>query len=294
MNDVVQKTITLNCHAIESGVTEVRFSAVLRLRIFPDHFEILQEEASPDDEPSQVTRVYKSDGPYTLGRAIAAIRDYCEPLGRDFRPVTSIDGEHGYRGELLKMAWMGNQWELEDAEAAGDDPPVRHPARDVAWLVTRLPDSDGERAYNEIMASPDWDSRLGEILNLLDGGAGSIDLDSASELFSEEFSASDDVLTQLLKRVRHWATERKHAADVSALRWRHFLVHTSGRLRATFSTNGVDCRWGLVGPGGQSVEEDTEKAIERVLLYLDESLLTALRNEGFADLAEKLRARAET
>jgi hypothetical protein len=65
-------------------------------------------------------------------------------------------------------------------------------------------------------------------------------------------------------------------------------------LRATFSTNGVDCRWGLVGPGGQSVEEDTEKAIERVLLYLDESLLTALRNEGFADLAEKLRARAET
>lgn len=293
MRDGIPRTITLRCHATESGVTEVTFSAALQLRVWSDHFEILQQEASPDDELAELTWVYQSDRPYTLDRAVEAIRDFCQPLGRDFRASTSVEGEDDFHAELLKMAWMGNAWELSDAEELGEDEAPAHALQDVAWLITRLPDGDAERAYDEMTKGEAWDPKLVEALEILHAVKASQHLERMPELRFEDQPGSNDLLARMLERLRQWAMDCQQLAEASRKRFRHFPLAISGRLRATFSTNGADCKYTVVGPGGGRTEENTQRALERVLPSVNKSLLSALREEGFVDLAEMLRIRAE-
>jgi len=282
-------SIRLRCEGIAVGVTEVTFLAELRLQELPGGFELHEKPASPAGACEQWSLVHRSNVPYTLARAVDAIKAHCDPLGRDFRSCTEVDGTDGFEADVLKMAWMGNAWDLEDAEEQGDNRPIQYALQDLAWLITRLTDGDARRAYDEISRVDAAEPRLVEIMTILEDLDATNNQVHVAQLGAEEFSPEESILDQLLRRVRRAATEHAKQVELSQKGWKHFPIKSSGRSRATFSTNGSDCTYTIFGPGGGRTEKDTENAIRQASTSADETLLRALCNEGFEDLADVLR-----
>jgi hypothetical protein len=108
----------------------------------------------------------------------------------------------------------------------------------------------------------------------------------------EDLHATEPIITQLLARAREWVEKCNEKAEASAKTWRRFALRDSGRVHRAFHTNGLQCKYTCVSAGGGRTEADSDRAINEVLPYVDETLLKALRSEGFDELAAELKTRA--